>query len=90
MREDQQIFGGKMGEDEELKPLEIPKIHQLEKISSEHSLVPPFMRLLDEFYKGIQTGRSPHPNFNDGVKIQQIIDAIRESEKRERWIQLKD
>ena len=36
-------------------------------------------RLLREFLRGIREGRSPAPNFADGLRCQRVLDAIRES-----------
>jgi len=39
----------------------------------------PFRLLVREFMRGIQDGTSPAPNFYDGFKCQQILDAVRTS-----------
>jgi len=89
MLEDQSLIGGKLGENKKLQPIEIPAALKLNKYSDEdHLLVPPFVRLLDEFSKSIKTGRSLHPNFEDGFRIQQILDAIRLSNSKMSWISI--
>jgi len=87
MLEDQTLIGAKLGEDENFSKLPIPESLKLNlEIDPNHLLVPPFVRLLDEFYKSIKTGRSLHPNFDDGLATQEIIDAIRESSRLKKWI----
>ena len=39
--------------------------------------LPAFRLLVREFGRGIREGRSPAPNFDDGVACQQILDAVR-------------
>jgi predicted dehydrogenase len=43
--------------------------------------LPPFRLQVRGFLKGIETGTSPAPNFYDGWRNQQILDAVRESAK---------
>jgi len=91
MLEDQTLIGGKIGEDDELKHLEIPENLRLDlKTDPNHLLVPPFIKLLDEFQKSVKTGRSLHPNFEDGLKVQRVLDAIRQSTKQHKWVDLRD
>ncbi|MHA2501893.1 MAG: Gfo/Idh/MocA family protein [Candidatus Kariarchaeaceae archaeon] len=91
MQEDQSLFGGKLGEDEVPTRLEIPEQLKLNmELQDEHILVPPFTRLLDEFQKSIRSGRSLHPNFEDGVRIQQIIEAISTSSSKKKWVEIKE
>lgn len=45
-------------------------------------------RLLREFLRGIREGRSPAPNFADGLRCQRVIDAIRESARSGRTVML--
>ena len=39
----------------------------------------PFRLLVREFFRGIEEGTSPAPNFYDGYRCQQVLDAVRES-----------
>jgi predicted dehydrogenase len=48
-----------------------------------------FRLLVREFGKGIDEGRSPSPNFTDGLRCQEVLDAIRESSKSERTVKLR-
>lgn len=38
--------------------------------------------------EGIRTGRKPIPDFSDGVKSQEVLDAILQSATEERWVHL--
>jgi len=39
----------------------------------------PFRLMVREFLRGVQGGTSPAPNFYDGFRCQQVLDAVRES-----------
>lgn len=94
MLENNQIIGGKIGEDKEMKRIPLPSKYQsiqIEKARSEktHYLIPAFKGLLDDFANGVSRGSSPHPNFNDALKIQKCLEAILESESKKKWIHFK-
>ena len=61
-----------------LAPLSTPSHYILDKDPRDHRLMA-FRMLVRDFTKGIQTGTSPHPNFVDGWRCQQVLDAARES-----------
>lgn len=86
--EDQTLIGGKVGLDKKLKKINTPLKHLLELKNGEHHLIPPFKSLLSEFVRGVKSGNSPHPNFKDGLKIQKVIDAIRESNNIKKWVEI--
>jgi len=44
--------------------------------------------LLDIVAMSKKSGRSLNPNFHDGLKIQKVIEAIQNSNKKKRWISL--
>ena len=46
----------------------------------------PFRLLTREFVRGIRTGTSPAPNFYDGWRNQQVMDAVRESSRSGRRV----
>jgi predicted dehydrogenase len=48
-----------------------------------------FRLLVREFNRGIERGVSPAPNFADGLRCQQVLDAVRESSKTGRTIELR-
>lgn len=47
-----------------------------------------FRLLVRDFTRGIEQGVSPAPNFTDGLRCQQVLDAVRESSKSGRTIVL--
>ena len=57
---------------------------------SEPRIVDASRRLLREFERGVAEGRSPAPNFEDGVRTQAILDAARESALAGRVITVDD
>jgi predicted dehydrogenase len=46
----------------------------------------PFRLLVREFLRGIEQGCSPEPNFTDGYRCQQVLDAIRLASKEGRSV----
>lgn len=71
------ILGAQIG-DEELRNIEIPDRLQPFADDRDDRLMP-FRLLVREFLRGIQDGTSPAPNFYDGFRCQQVLDAVRES-----------
>ena len=47
-----------------------------------------FRLLVRDFTKGIEQGSSPAPNFTDGLRCQQVLDAVRESSASGRTVNL--
>ena len=43
--------------------------------------IPSFRRLVRDFQRSVAEGKSLSPNFDDGVAVQAILDAVRESSK---------
>ena len=89
MLENDQIFGGKIGEDKDMKHIPHPSKFQTIRKENEHYLIPAFKGLLNDFANGVSRGNSPHPNFQDGLKIQKCVDAIIESENKKKWVHIK-
>ena len=80
------LLGAKKG-DANLNRLEIPE--RLESIYADRDdRLGPFRLLVQEFMAGVSGGYSPKPNFYDGYKCQQILDAIRESSSTGNRIQI--
>jgi predicted dehydrogenase len=71
------IFAAKVGE-ENLSEQTIPDRLQPFTDDRDNRLMP-FRLLTREFLRGIEEGISPAPNFYDGYRCQQILDAIRKS-----------
>ena len=47
-----------------------------------------FRLLVRDFTQGVEQGRSPAPNFTDGLRCQEVLDAVRESSETGRKIAL--
>jgi predicted dehydrogenase len=48
-----------------------------------------FRMLVRDFARGIDDGRSPSPNFADGLRCQEAMDAVRASSKSGRTVTLR-
>ena len=71
------VLGARMG-DEALSQLPVPE--RLEPFADDRDdRLMPFRLLVREFFRGIREGASPAPNFYDGYRCQQVLDAVRES-----------
>lgn len=71
------VLGARVGE-EGLTELRIPS--RLEPFTDERDdRLFGFRLLVRQFKHGIETGASPAPNFYDGYKCQQVLDAVKES-----------
>ena len=80
------LLGAKVG-DAKVAELEIPR--RLEQIEDgRDDRIAPFRLLVREFVRGIAEHTSPSPNFDDGYRCQQVLDAIRASTKAGRTITL--
>lgn len=53
-------------------------------IGYEHS----FTHTVYDFLKGIASGRSPRPDFEDGLKNQRVLDAIERSAVNSQWVKI--
>ncbi len=71
------VYGGKPGETA-LKELPIPAHYRPLVDDRDHRLLS-FRLLVRKFEEGIKEGYSPAPNFADGVRVQEVLDAARES-----------
>jgi predicted dehydrogenase len=72
-----QVLGARLGEEKPL-PLDIPE--RLQPFADERDdRLMPFRLFVREFLRGAETGTSPAPDFYDGYRCQQILDAVRES-----------
>jgi predicted dehydrogenase len=70
-----------------LQALETPAKYALPKDDRDHRLAA-FRALVRQFTAGIDAHASPAPNFTDGLRCQQVMDAIRESSDSGREIKL--
>ena len=77
--QDGEVIGARLG-DSELEELVMPdKFLPFQDQRDGRSV--PFRLLVREFIEGIQNGTSPSPNFYDGWKSQQVLDAVLESSR---------
>ena len=71
------LLGAKTG-DEALAEILVPE--RLRPFADDRDdRLMPFRLLVREFLRGIEEGDSPAPNFYDGYRCQQVLDAVRES-----------
>lgn len=47
-----------------------------------------FTNALSDFFRALETGRPVAPNFQDGVKVQAVLDAVERSASRQKWIKV--
>ncbi|MEE9277138.1 MAG: Gfo/Idh/MocA family oxidoreductase [Dehalococcoidia bacterium] len=71
------VYGGKAG-GESLTELPMPSKY-VPLIDDRDQRLMPFRLLVRDFARGIDEGTSPAPNFVDGLRGQEILDAIRSS-----------
>jgi predicted dehydrogenase len=51
-----------------------------------HPLIPPTIRLLRHWLHGIATGTSPAPSFANGLRVQEVLDAVHRSQYQQKWV----
>jgi predicted dehydrogenase len=83
------LFGARIGEDQGAKEMEIPERLQPFADDRDDRLMP-FRLFVREFVRGVREGTSPAPNFYDGWRCQQVLDAVRESSATGHRIQIAD
>ena len=71
-----------------LQPLETPKKYTPFTDARDHRLMA-FRLLVRDFTAGIEKGTSPAPNFTDGLRCQEVLDAVHESSQSGRRVQLR-
>jgi predicted dehydrogenase len=70
-----------------LQSLETPSQHTPFTDARDHRLMA-FRLLVRDFTRGVEEGASPPPNFTDGLRCQEILDAVRASSESGRTIAL--
>jgi len=83
--EDGVVVGSRQGSP--LAPLPTPREYLPFTDPRDHRLMA-FRLLVRDFTRGVEEGRSPAPNFTDGLRCQHVLDAIRESSASGRTIAL--
>jgi predicted dehydrogenase len=71
-----------------LQPLATPARYTPFTDPRDHRLMA-FRLLVRDFTRGIEKGTSPSPNFEDGLRCQQVLDAVRESASSGRRIPIR-
>ena len=78
------ILGARLGEE---KLLELPIPERLQPFADDRDdRLMPFRLMVREFLRGIKEETSPAPNFYDGYRCQQVLDAVRESSRTGREV----
>jgi predicted dehydrogenase len=70
-----------------LQPLKTPPQYTPFADARDHRLMA-FRLLVRDFTAGVEEGASPAPNFSDGLRCQQVLDAVRESSESGRTVRL--
>jgi predicted dehydrogenase len=70
-----------------LAPLATPAQYTPFKDPRDHRLMA-FRLLVRDFTRGVEQGSSPAPNFSDGLRCQEVLDAVRESSASGRTVAL--
>ena len=83
-RPDGVVLGANKG-DKELLALTIPA-ELMPPEGDYDGRVAPFRLLVREFARGIDEATSPAPTFDDGVRVQQVLDAVRASAAHGGWV----
>jgi len=81
---DGRVFG--MRRDEQvLSEIELPDVWgDLPNFADRR--VRPFVLLAREWVRGILEGKSAVPSFEDGMKVQEVLDSVQRSQELQRWI----
>jgi predicted dehydrogenase len=80
------VLGARLGETA-IEPIPIPERFEPFQDDRDDRLFA-FRLLVREFVRGIDEGISPHPNFTDGYRCMQVLDAVRQSSAIGRRIEL--
>ena len=83
--EDGRVIGSRNGAP--LQQLDMPQRHTPFTDPRDHRLMA-FRLLVREFNRGIEQGISPAPNFTDGLRCQEVLDAVRESSESGRRVEI--
>ena len=70
-----------------LQALATPPQHTPFADARDHRLMA-FRLLVRDFTRGVEQGTSPAPNFTDGLRCQEVLDAVRESSESGRTVDL--
>ena len=79
------LKGGRIGDDS-LKEIPLPSLPEVSHTNSYR--IGTQMLLIKDMVKGIRDGTSPSPNFYDGLKHMEVLEALRISQSQGRWVTL--
>ncbi|MBW4690669.1 MAG: Gfo/Idh/MocA family oxidoreductase [Lyngbya sp. HA4199-MV5] len=79
------LWGSHLGEP--LKELDIPKHLEFPE-TFQDGRIAPFVRIVDRWVQGIDTGRAIAPTLEDGVYAQRLMDLAHESNETGRWLKV--
>lgn len=82
---DGRLFGARIGEGD-LTELPIPERLEGDLPGFDHFLTRPTALLQRTWARAIRTGEPAAPSFADGVKVQELLDAVARSSAQGRWI----
>lgn len=85
IEDENHLKGGRVG-DNALKEIPLPSLPQVSHSNSYR--IGTIMLLIKDMLKGIREGTSPSPNFYDGLKHMEFIEALRLSQSQGRWVTL--
>ena len=81
---DGKVWAARYSDGPEMKELPMPERH-FPILDDRDERLPAFRILVKRFLQGIEEGTSFYPNFYDGLKCQQALDAIRSFSSEEHW-----
>jgi predicted dehydrogenase len=82
------VLGGRLGEAGQLREMPIPRRFRPITDGRDTRLAA-FRVLAQRFRKGISEGTSPTPNFCDGYRCQQVIDAVQGPATGSGWAEIR-
>ncbi len=85
LRNDGKIFGTKRDQ-QAISELEIPEELTFDMPKTVDPRVGPFTQLAYDWAEGILAGEQRAPSFEDGMKVQEIVDGSMKSQELARWI----
>jgi predicted dehydrogenase len=88
LEDDKRLSGGQLGE--AAHPLEIPAHYTPADWNEANFLEAPFAMLTRKVLAAMKDGGQVTPNFADGVRVQAVLDAARQSARAARWITVED
>ena len=81
------VLGARLGESQEIMELPMPQQFRPFDDDRDERLMA-FRILVRRFLQGIAEDTSPSPNFYDGYRCQQVLEAVRQSGTSGRWVDI--